>query len=120
MAIRFTQSETPAEPQKQPKKAKVLPPDPKVAKPRGFAAMSPEKRKQAAAKGGGAIRSGLRGFAANPELARAAGAKGGKAVPKTKRAFVADKDLASRAGKISKPKTKKEIKDVGTVDNRGN
>ena len=46
-------------------------------RPRGFAAMSPEKRREIAAKGGASLAPEQRSFARNPELARAAGQKGG-------------------------------------------
>jgi hypothetical protein len=47
----------------------------KPKKKRGFAAMSPEKRKAIAARGGTALRPEQRGFAAVPGLAASAGAK---------------------------------------------
>ena len=46
-------------------------------RPRGFAAMSPEKRREIAAKGGASLAPEQRSFARDPELARTAGQKGG-------------------------------------------
>ena len=46
-------------------------------RPRGFAAMSPEKRREIAAKGGASLTPEQRSFARDPDLARAAGQKGG-------------------------------------------
>jgi general stress protein YciG len=44
---------------------------------RGFASMSPEKRREIAAKGGASVPSDKRSFAQNRDLAAAAGRKGG-------------------------------------------
>lgn len=46
-------------------------------KPRGFAAMTPERRREIAARGGKAVPSERRGFALNKELAASAGKIGG-------------------------------------------
>lgn len=46
---------------------------------RGFAAMDPEKRKAAAAKGGASVKPENRPYSRNRELAAKAGAKGGAA-----------------------------------------
>ncbi len=46
-------------------------------KRRGFASMTPERRKELAAKGGASVRPENRSFSKNPTLAREAGAKGG-------------------------------------------
>ena len=46
---------------------------------RGFAAMSPEKRREIAAKGGAGVPSHLRSFARDRDLAATAGKKGGEA-----------------------------------------
>lgn len=43
----------------------------------GFAAMSPERRREIARKGGGAVPGHKRSFATNRELAATAGAQGG-------------------------------------------
>lgn len=45
---------------------------------RGFAAMSPEKRRAIAAKGGGAVPAEKRSFSRSTELATTAGRKGGE------------------------------------------
>lgn len=44
---------------------------------RGFGAMSPEKRREIAAKGGAAVPADKRTFSKRPDLASTAGAKGG-------------------------------------------
>ena len=44
---------------------------------RGFASMSPERRKEIASKGGKSVNPANRAFAQNKELAREAGRKGG-------------------------------------------
>lgn len=51
----------------------------KPRKPRGFAAMSIEKRREIAAKGGGNVKPENRSFSRNRELAKAAGSLGGTA-----------------------------------------
>lgn len=45
---------------------------------RGFAAMSPEKRRAIAAKGGGAVPAEKRSFSRSTDLAASAGRKGGE------------------------------------------
>ncbi|HKT54501.1 MAG TPA: KGG domain-containing protein [Caulobacteraceae bacterium] len=45
---------------------------------RGFGAMSPEKRRELARKGGKAVPPSERGFAKDRELAAAAGREGGR------------------------------------------
>lgn len=50
---------------------------PRAARPRGFAAMSPERRKEISAMGGKALAPHLRSFAQNRDLASKAGALGG-------------------------------------------
>ncbi|MCP1539987.1 general stress protein [Methylorubrum extorquens] len=49
---------------------------------RGFASLSPERRKEIASKGGRSIPAESRAFSKNPELARAAGRKGGSVAKK--------------------------------------
>lgn len=51
----------------------------KTGKPRGFAALSPERRLEVARKGGGAVPPDKRSFAKDRSLAAVAGAKGGRA-----------------------------------------
>lgn len=46
---------------------------------RGFAAMSPEKRRQIAAKGGASVPAEKRSFSQNRDLAASAGRAGGSA-----------------------------------------
>ena len=48
-------------------------------RPKGFAAMSPEKRLELARRGGKAVRPENRSFAKNRDLAASAGRKGGEA-----------------------------------------
>jgi general stress protein YciG len=49
---------------------------------RGFAAMSPEKRREIASMGGKAVPANKRSFSQNIDLAASAGRKGGNAVCK--------------------------------------
>lgn len=53
-----------------------------MGKPKGFAALSPERRREIAAKGRAARKPENFTFAKNRELAREAGRKGGKATGK--------------------------------------
>ena len=71
----------------------------KDSKPRGFAAMTPERRKEIAAMGGKAVPNDKRSFFANRKLAALAGRKGGKSVPDDKRSFFTNRKLAARAGR---------------------
>ena len=66
---------------------------------RGFASMTPERRKEIASKGGKSVKPENRSFASNRDLAAKAGKKGGSKTRPEKRAFHIDRDLASRAGK---------------------
>lgn len=54
---------------------------------RGFAAMSPEKRRTIAAKGGASVPSHKRSFARNKALAASAGSLGGKASSRLRNAL---------------------------------
>ena len=72
---------------------------------RGFAAMSPEKRKACAAKGGAAVPAKLRAFAKSKHLASAAGQIGGKSVKAKDRSFSRNRSLASKAGRTGGRKT---------------
>jgi uncharacterized protein len=67
-------------------------------KPTGFAALSPELRRELARKGGKAVPKEKRSFSTNKELASKAGRKGGVSCPDTKRTFFVNRDLASAAG----------------------
>lgn len=49
---------------------------------RGFAAMSPEKRREIAAKGGASVPAEKRSFSQNRDLAASAGRAGGSASPR--------------------------------------
>lgn len=68
-------------------------------KRRGFASMSPERRKEIAAMGGKSVLKANRTFSKNKDLAAAAGRKGGKLVPAKRRSFAQDPLLASIAGR---------------------
>lgn len=67
---------------------------------RGFAAMSPEKQREIAAKGGRSIPAEKRSFAKDRSLAASAGRKGGLSVPNENRSFSRNRALASKAGRI--------------------
>lgn len=58
--------------------------EPPVKKLRGFAAMSPERRREVAAKGGRSVEPQERSFSRDPALAARAGRIGGEAKPKPK------------------------------------
>lgn len=66
---------------------------------RGFATLSPERRRELASKGGKSVPASRRGFS-NKDVARKAGSKGGKRVAAEKRAFSRDPELAKRAGSM--------------------
>ncbi len=66
---------------------------------RGFACMTPEKRKELASRGGKAVPAGKRSFAQNRELASEAGKRGGMAVPASKRTYSLNRELASTSGR---------------------
>lgn len=71
-----------------------------VAKrPRGFAAMDPERQRAIARKGGLAVKPEQRSFSKSPELAAAAGRKGGSSVPPESRSYFKNRDLAVSAGR---------------------
>jgi len=72
----------------------------KTKKPQGFAAMSPEKRREIARKGGLSVPDEKRSFSQDRGLAARAGKKGGLSVPDEKRSFSRDRELASRVGRI--------------------
>ena len=54
---------------------------------RGFAAMSPERQREIARKGGESVPNEKRSFSQNPGLAAEAGRKGGQNVNPSKRSF---------------------------------
>jgi general stress protein YciG len=66
--------------------------------------MTPERRKEVAAKGGKSVKPENRSFTTNRDLASKAGKKGGAKNRPEKRAFHMDRELASRAGKKGAPK----------------
>ncbi len=70
-----------------------------MKKPRGFAAMSPERLRELASRGGKAVPAEKRTFASQPGLASRAGRVGGKALHPDQRSFSQDRVLASRAGR---------------------
>jgi len=72
---------------------------PGARKPRGFATMSPARRREIAAKGGSSVAPEKRSFSLNKDLAKEAGRKGGTNVPAEKRTFYRDSELATKAGK---------------------
>jgi general stress protein YciG len=71
----------------------------KTQKPRGFAALSPERLREIASMGGKAVPKKKRTFSASSEAAAKAGRTGGSAVPPEKRAFSVDPLLAQEAGR---------------------
>lgn len=75
---------------------------------RGFASMTPEKRREIAKMGGRAVRPENRSFAKDKSLAASAGALGGRGVKPEDRSFSRNHELAraagSKGGKISTSK----------------
>ena len=67
---------------------------------RGFAAMSPELRKEIARKGGHAVPPEKRSFSTDRALASKAGRKGGQSVSGENRSFSRNPELASAAGRV--------------------
>jgi len=65
---------------------------------KGFASMTPERRKEIASKGGKAVKAENRSFSRDKALARNAGKKGGKNVKPQNRTFSKNRDLAKSAG----------------------
>ena len=68
-------------------------------KRRGFASMTPERRREISIMGGKAVPKEKRTFYTNPFFASKCGQKGGRAVPKEMRSFSTDRVLASKAGR---------------------
>jgi general stress protein YciG len=66
---------------------------------RGFAAMSPERQREIARRGGESVPNEKRSFSQNPHLAAEAGRKGGQNVNPAKRSFSQNHELASAAGR---------------------
>ena len=74
---------------------------------RGFASMSPEKRREIASKGGKSVAPENRSFSKDRSLAARAGRKGGMAVESEKRAYSKDRELAAEAGRAGGRASKK-------------
>ena len=66
---------------------------------RGFASLTPERRREISSLGGKAVPREKRSFSQDRELASTAGRMGGLAVPGSKRSFSQDRALASSAGR---------------------
>lgn len=66
---------------------------------RGFASMTPERRREIASMGGKAAPADKRSFFLNRELAAQAGRKGGTAVKPEDRAFYRDRKFAADCGR---------------------
>jgi general stress protein YciG len=66
---------------------------------RGFAAMSPEKQREIASKGGKSVPAEKRSFSQDRHLAHFAGSLGGVAVQPGRRSFSTNRALASQAGR---------------------
>lgn len=75
---------------------------------RGFASMTPERRRQIASMGGKAVKKENRSFSRDRNLAVESGRKGGAAVKSEDRSFSVDKAFASKCGRKGgkSPKTK--------------
>ena len=67
-------------------------------KPRGFAAMTPERHRAIASMGGSSVPVEKRSFSQDRALAASAGKKGGSNVNPGNRPFSRDHDLARDAG----------------------
>lgn len=74
---------------------------------RGFASMSPERRREIASKGGKSVAPENRSFSKDRSLAARAGRKGGMAVDSEKRAYSKDRELAAEAGRAGGRASKK-------------
>lgn len=83
-------------------------------KPRGFAAMTPERRSEIARKGGLSVPNEKRSFFLNRELASKAGAIGGKACPAEKRIFSINREAAVESGRRG-GQTTKARRDAGEL-----
>lgn len=68
-------------------------------KPRGFATLTPERRKEISSMGGRSVPADKRTFSFNRELASTAGRKGGLNSSSELRSFSADRQLAATAGR---------------------
>ena len=66
---------------------------------RGFASMTPERRREIASLGGLAVPAEKRSFSRDKQLAVKAGQKGGEAMRPEDRTFSRDKEMARSAGR---------------------
>jgi uncharacterized protein len=66
---------------------------------RGFAALSPERRREIASMGGKSVPPEKRAFSQDSALKIEAGRKGGRSIPAELRSFSRDRELAERAGR---------------------
>ncbi len=71
---------------------------PRAKSKRGLASVSPERRREIAAKGGKSVPADKRSFSQSADLASKAGQKGGRNVAPENRSFSKDPALASSAG----------------------
>ena len=67
---------------------------------RGFASLTPERRKEIASMGGKSVPDEKRSFSRDHELAAEAGRKGGRNIAPENRSFSQDRELAARAGRL--------------------
>lgn len=82
-------------------------------KPRGFAAMSTEKRKAIASAGGEAAHANGKAHRFTAAEARAAGAKGGRAVGKNRRAFTSEEAReAGRRGGLASQARRRHLEEA--------
>lgn len=66
---------------------------------RGFAALTPERRKAISSLGGKAVKPQNRSFSRNKDLAISAGKKGGISVSPENRSFSRNRALAAESGR---------------------
>lgn len=71
----------------------------KMKRPRGFALLTPARRKEISSMGGKSVPDEKRMFSRSKDFAATCGRKGGQAVTASKRTFSRDRDAASIAGK---------------------
>lgn len=82
-------------------------------KPRGFAALTPERRAEIARLGGSSVPKEKRSFFQNRELASTSGRKGGLNTPAEKRSFN-NKELAAAAGRKGGLQTARRPEEVAS------
>jgi general stress protein YciG len=83
------------------------------SKPRGcqgFASLSPEQRREIAAKGGSSVPAEKRSFSKDRGLAEQAGRKGGCSTPPESRSFSQNRDLAAKAGQLGGKQVRPETR----------